>query len=169
MVAKSYGRSLIELISISFILSIVAMIALPNLQDLSNKNARTQTVNQMMSLLHHGRSSAVFSRRIVSLCHGAKSCSGSTRWDNSLLIFVDKNANGQRDAEDELLLHADIADQFSWHWNRTKGYVQFEADGTTRAMNGTLTLCRRGIPEHQVVISLAGRIRSQQPGRTARC
>lgn len=169
MVAKSYGRSLVELICVLAILSTITTIALPNLQDIRDKNTRTQTVNQMISLLYHARSNAVFSRKIVSLCPGVGRCSDTPRWQDTLLIFIDQNANGQLDSDDELLHQTNIADDFSWHWNRTKGHVQFEADGTTRAMNGTFTLCRKGRPEHQLVIALAGRIRSRQPGREASC
>lgn len=169
MVAKSYGRSLVELVCVICILSIITTIALPNFQELRDKNTRAQTINQMISLLHHARSNAVFSRTIVSICSGVDSCSGNTHWQNTLLIFIDRDTDGQLGSDDELLLQAKITDEFSWHWNRTKGHIQFEADGTTRAMNGTLTLCRKGKPEHQIMIALAGRSRSQKPGREATC
>lgn len=171
MVAKSYGYgyTLVELVCVTFIVSIVISSGLPSLQELWDKNTRTQTVNQMVSLLHHARSSAVFSRRTVSLCSGVDKCSGNTQWQNRILIFIDQNTDGQFDSNDELLLQASIANEFSWYWNRSKGHIQFEADGTTKAMNGTLTLCRRGTPEHQIVVALAGRVRSQEPRLEARC
>jgi type IV fimbrial biogenesis protein FimT len=169
MVAKCHGRSLVELICVIFIISIITAIALPNLQELRDRNTRAQTTNQMVSLLHHARSNAVFSRKIVSICSGVERCSDNTRWQNALLIFIDRNANGQLDSDDELLLRANITDEFYWHWNRTKGHIQFETDGTTRAMNGTLTLCRKGTPEHQIVVALAGRTRGQHPSHGAKC
>ena len=47
--------------------------------------------------------------------------------------------------------------------------AQFEPDGTTRAQNGTFTLCKDGKPLHQVVVSLSGRVRSQLPTSQASC
>ncbi len=169
MASKSYGYTLVELIIVIAIVSIIITTTLPGLQAMRDSNARTQTVNQMNSLLQHARSSAVFSRKIVTLCPGTAHCSGSTSWQGILLIFIDRNANGQLDADDELLHQAAIADNFSWHWNRSKGHIQFEADGTTRAMNGTFTLCRNGTPERQIVVALAGRARTQPPARGATC
>ncbi|MDX1297261.1 MAG: GspH/FimT family pseudopilin [Pseudomonas sp.] len=169
MAPKSYGRTLVELITVVAILSIISTMALPNLQDLRDANTRTQAVNQMLAFLHHARSSAVFNRQITTLCSGPARCSNSAPWREALMVFIDKNANGQLDANEVLLYQANIAEDFFWYWNRSKGHIQFEADGTTRAMNGTLTLCRKGIAEHQVVIALAGRVRSQRPGREAKC
>jgi len=169
MPRKSYGRTLIEVMSALAILSIMLTIALPNLQNLLDSNARAQTVNQMVAVLHHARSSAVFSRRIVTLCPGQERCSGSQQWRGNILLFLDRNANGQMDADDELIHQAVITKEFAWHWNRTKGHIQFEPDGTTRALNGTFTLCKDGIPESQVVVGLSGRTRTQSPKKGASC
>lgn len=169
MARKSYGRTLVELMSVLAILSIIITTALPNLQSLLESNARAQSVNQMVSILQHARSSAVFSRRIVTLCSGQTNCAVNQHWDGQLLVFLDHNANGQLDADDELLQQAKITEEFSWHWNRSKGHIQFEADGSTRALNGTLTLCRDGMPQNQVVVSLSGRTRTQPPKKGAGC
>lgn len=169
MARKSYGRTLLELISALTILSILMAAALPTLQSTLQNIERTQTINQMISILHHARSRAVFSRSVVTLCSGATHCSGNQYWQGNLLLFLDHNANGQLDENDELLYQTRVADDFSWHWNRARGHIQFEADGTTRALNGTLTLCRNHTPQRQVVIALAGRVRNQAPGRGAGC
>lgn len=169
MARKIYGRTLLELMSVLAILSILLTMALPNMRSLMEGNQRTQTVNQMISLLHHSRSQAVYTRGVVTLCPGSEQCSASRYWQGNLLLFLDRNGNGQLDHEDHLLHQAEIADELSWHWNRNNGYIQFEADGSTRALNGTLTLCRQGVPQHQIVIALAGRVRHQPPSRGAAC
>ncbi|ARS47791.1 GspH/FimT family pseudopilin [Ectopseudomonas hydrolytica] len=169
MSRKIYGRTLLELISTLAMLLVLISIALPNLRQQIENNERTQAVNQLLSLLHHTRSNAVYTRRVVTLCQGESRCSESTIWRGTLLIFVDHNANGQRDIGDELLYQTQIAEGLSWHWNRNKSHIQFEADGTTRALNGTFTLCKRGAPQRQVVIALSGRVRNQPPARGAYC
>ncbi len=169
MARKIYGRTLLELMSVLAILSILLTVALPNMRSLMQGNERTQAVNQMVSLLHHIRSQAVFARGIVTLCAGTTQCSGSQHWRGDLLLFVDHNGNGQLDGQDRLLHQAKIAANHSWRWNRSNGHIQYEADGSTRALNGTLTLCRAGEPQHQVVIALTGRVRHQIPAQGASC
>lgn len=169
MPRKIYGRTLIETMSALAILSILLTIALPNLQDMRDNNERTQAVNQMISVIHHARSSAVFGRTVVSVCPGKSNCTGDKHWHTRLLIFRDGNANGYLDLDDDLLHQVKIADEFHWQWNRNKGHLQFEADGSTRALNGTLTLCKGAIPLQQVVISLSGRTRTQPPKKGTSC
>jgi type IV fimbrial biogenesis protein FimT len=168
MITNNYGRCFIELVCVILILSLTTTIALPSLQDMLKKSMRTKAINQMTALIHHTRSNAVFSSTTVSLCSGEENCL-SKPWESTMLIFIDRNADGHLDSDDSLLHQAKIIDDFSWRWNRAKGYIQFDADGTTRALNGTLTLCHKGVPEHQIVIALAGRIRGQTPAKTAKC
>ncbi|WP_277372792.1 GspH/FimT family pseudopilin [Pseudomonas sp. AA-38] len=169
MAWKSYGRTLIETMSVLALISILLTISLPNLQPLLDGNQRIQTNNQMAAALQHARSSAVFLRQVITLCSGQNDCSGKQRWRDQLLIFIDKNANGRLDDDEEVLHQAIINKDFSWHWNRTAGYVQFEADGSTRSLNGTLTLCKDNAPQSQIVISLSGRIRTEQARGKSRC
>ncbi|SFO68414.1 Tfp pilus assembly protein FimT [Ectopseudomonas composti] len=169
MPRKIYGRTLIETMCALAVIALLLMIALPNLQNLIESNQRTQTNNQMVATLLHARSNAVFSRQIITLCGGQHDCSGAREWQSYLVVFIDKNANGKIDPDDEILHQTEITKDFSWHWNRATGYIQFEADGSTRALNGTLTLCKDNVPQSQIVISLAGRSRIEPARRGASC
>lgn len=169
MSPKNYGRTLIELIGALAILSIFITTALPNLQSLLENSARSQAINQMIAALHHARSAAVFSHSIVTLCAGQSECSGSQQWRSNIMVFRNQDATGQMDAGDELLYQVRIAPEFSWQWNRANGYIQFEPDGSTRALNGTFTLCKDGVAQSQIVVNLAGRVRTQSPARGASC
>lgn len=169
MTRKIYGRTLLELMYALAIVAILLSVALPNFRDMTDRNARTQSVNQMVSLLHHIRSQAVFARGIVTLCPGTTQCVGSQHWQGDLLLFLDHNGNGLLDGQDRLLHQAKVATNHSWRWNRSNGYIQYEPDGTTRALNGTLTLCRGNEPQHQLVIALSGRVRQQRPVQDVGC
>ncbi len=169
MARKSYGRSLIELMVLLAILSILLTAALPNLHGMRENTRRSQSVNQMIALLHHARSSSVYARAVVTVCQGNTNCSGSQNWNGNILVFLDHNANGQMDANDILLYQSEIADEYRWRWNRSQGHIQFEADGSTRALNGTLTLCKSSTPQRQVVVSLSGRTRTQKASANADC
>lgn len=169
MPGKIYGRTLIEMMCALAVVALLLTTALPNLQSLIESNQRIQTNNQMVATLLHARSRAVFTRQIITLCGGQHDCSGTRQWQGSLLVFIDKNANGKIDPDDEILYQSEIKEDFSWHWNRTNGYIQFEADGSTRALNGTLTLCKDSVPQNHIVISLSGRTRTEPAKADARC
>jgi type IV fimbrial biogenesis protein FimT len=75
------------------------------------------------------------------------------------------------ETEEQLLRTEALRENYSWSWSnlRHRSYLQFEQDGSPRALNGTLTLCRAGQPLKQIVINVTGRVRTQSPSAFARC
>jgi type IV fimbrial biogenesis protein FimT len=168
---KPCGYGLVELLIALTILAITASIAIPTLEQLLENQRKTQTLNQMIGALGYTRSAAVFSRMNTSLCAGQADCSGSPAWAQRLIIFHDINANGRREPDEFMLREETLSDGYNWYWAsfRKLSHITFEADGTSRAANGTLTLCKAGQPKRQIVINLAGRIRHQAPTARATC
>lgn len=166
-----HAFSLLELLICLSISSIILSVATPSLQEVIQNNQKTQTVNQLLGALQFARGSAIFGRSTIGVCAGADVCSDTLTWRNHLLVFADANQNGQLDFDEELLRTDNLPDDLAWHWSnfRDRNYLQFEQDGTTRALNGTLTLCRDGQPLKQIVINLAGRLRTQAPPVNAQC
>lgn len=165
------GFSLSELLVVLGILAIASTVAAPALGPMLDNTRKTQALNQMLGALGYGRSSAVFQRRPVTLCAGILACNGSTAWSGQLILFEDLNKNGQREPHEPLLRNEPLPEGYSWHWAsfRRLHYTTFEPDGSTRASNGTMTLCKGAEPLHQVVINLVGRIRHQPPAAGASC
>ncbi|CAD5109030.1 GspH/FimT family pseudopilin [Zestomonas carbonaria] len=166
-----HGHSLVELMFCLLIGGILLSLALPSFTSMLNSNTQTQLVNQLLGQLHYARSTAVQGKASVALCSGHMQCSGSPKWERHLLAFIDRNRNGQIDAGEELLRQQDIPPAYSWHWSnfRRRPHLLYQRDGTTRALNGTFTLCREGQPLQQVVISVSGRARTQSPAAGASC
>lgn len=169
MKTPTLGFTVVELLCSLTILMIISAVAAPSLGRMLEHNQQTQSTNQFLSLLHFARSNAVYARSLTTICSGQADCSDSTQWTGSLIVFSDGNANGQLDAGEHILRIENLADAHSWQWNRRNGYLQFEPDGTTRAQNGTFTLCKDGVPLRQVVVSLSGRTRTQPPTNRASC
>lgn len=165
------GFTLVELLTCLLIGSIFLSLALPSFSTLLQKNQTTQQVNQLMGLLHYARGTAVLEKKTVGVCAGTTTCSTSSTWQGAVLIFHDRNANGQLDSGEQLLRQGTINHEHSWTWSSfgKRAYLLYERNGTTRALNGTFTLCRKSEALHQVVISLEGRIRAQSPTAGARC
>ncbi len=166
-----HAFSLLELLICLSISSIILSVATPSLQAAIQNNQKTQTVNQLLGTLQFARGSAIFGRSTIGVCAGADACSDTLTWRNHLLVFADANQNGQLDLDEELLRTDNLPNDLAWHWSnfRDRNYLQFEQDGTTRALNGTLTLCRGGQPLKQIVINLAGRLRTQAPPANTQC
>ena len=145
-----------------------AMTMLPALQ-LSHQ--QTQAVNQLVGALNYARTVAVLERRTVTLCSGNGKCAPTKNWQDHLLTFTDMNINGQVDSNEKVLRQYAIQPGYSWQWSnfRNRPFIQLEANGTTRALNGTFTLCHRGIASKQVIVNLTGRTRTQAAPATAVC
>ncbi|WP_455232186.1 GspH/FimT family pseudopilin [Geopseudomonas aromaticivorans] len=165
------GQTLLELMVCLLIAGIMLGIAAPAFVDMLRNNRKAQAVNQLLGGLNYARGEAVLGRRTIGICSGGSTCDGSRIWSDGLLIFDDSNKNGQLDPGENLIRRLELARDATWSWSRfgQQPHLQFEANGTTRAANGTLTLCMDNQPQHQLVISLSGRIRSQPPGNNAPC
>lgn len=168
---RQSGQTLLDLIVSLLIGGVVLSLALPSFQKLIQDSQKTQQMNQLLGILHYARSTAVLEKRTISLCSGIDHCLGSPNWRGSLLIFDDRNGNGQFDEQDVLILQTAISEHYNWRWSSfgSRPHLTYEHNGTTRALNGTLTLCKTGIALHQVVISLSGRVRTQSPTKSAKC
>ncbi|WP_454254505.1 GspH/FimT family pseudopilin [Pseudomonas sp. Marseille-Q8238] len=167
---KSQGHTLPELMICLLIGSLLLGLATPSFSSLLQSNQKTQQTNHLLGLLHYARGTAVLDKRTVTLCTGTTQCVKTEKWSDSLLIFVDANGNGVRDDGDILLHQATLEKGYSWHWAsfRKRPHLTYQRDGSTRALNGTFTLCKNNTPLHQIVISLSGRVRTQ-PVESGRC
>lgn len=165
------GTGLLELMAVLGICAIVLLIAAPSYQQMVERNHHSQQVNQLLGVLHYARSQAVQQRSQVTLCPGAQQCEASAQWSKQLLMFIDRNSNGQWDGQEQQLQKVYLDESIHWQWSGAlnKGFLTFQADGASRGLNGTLTLCQKEQPKQQVVVALSGRIRSQNPGASARC
>lgn len=157
------GLSLIQTLICLLLVTSIALVATPTFSDMLKRNQARSAANLMQIRLQQVRSLAAQRGHIIAVCAGLEQCDQSTHWQNHLLIFEDRDGNGQRNGSEPILRQESLAVHHSWHWAsfRRKPYLQMEPDGTTHALNGTLTLCQAGEPAYQVVVSLGGRPRLQ--------
>lgn len=165
------GIGLIELVIYLAVLSIVLSQALPAIISIMQTQQQVQALNQLLGALHYGRSAAVLEHSQVSICPGQQSCRKTKTWEGALLIFKDRNLNGQLDSDDQLLRQLEIANGYSWQWSnfRQRPYAQFKANGTPNGLNGTFTLCYQGQPVRQITINSLGRIQRKMKISAAVC
>lgn len=168
---KIHGQTLVELMVCLLIGGIMLTSAIPAFNSSIQRNQQTQAVNQLLGALHYARGSAVMGRQTIALCSGETLCGLTNAWRNQLLIFDDRNLNGQLDSNEYLLQQLPLPEGYSWNWSnfRDRIYLQFEADGTTRALNGTFTLCHDSTATRQIVLNVTGRARTQLAATNAPC
>ena len=168
---KPQGHTLVELLVSLAILAILLSTAAPALSSMAESNKTTSAVNQMLGAIQYTRSSAVISHQQAILCPGQTACTNTSDWSDSVLIFQDRNGNERLDQDEPQLRHERLPDGYAWNWSsfRKLPHIIYQQDGTTQAANGTLTLCKKGKPLQQIVISLAGRVRQQTASSSALC
>lgn len=160
-----HGHTLVELLICLLIAGILLGLAAPSLVTTLERSRETAAINQLIGALHYARSTAVMERKVVAICAGMSSCNSTARWRDQLIVFLDKNRNGQLDADEEVLKVVPLAQNLELHWRsfRSTRFVQYQPDGTTLGTNGTFLICRAGTPFRTVVINLTGRVRTRAP------
>lgn len=160
---KQHGTTAVELILCLAISGILLCQIAPEFRQLQQRTQETQWTNEMLGIIHYARSHTVTSRLNVSLCSGRTMCSQSPDWQEQLLAFTDLNGNGRLDPEDQLIRSVRLPKNAIWRWSAplNRAHLTYQPDGTTRALNGTLTLCHQGQPLRLIKISLNGRARTQ--------
>lgn len=158
------GITLIEMLIGLIVLSLITVLALPNLQQWLERSRQNISLNQLVRILNQARNLAVMQGKSVGVCSGNdKKCNNSGIWMDQIMIFSDANRDEIISSEEILHLEYLAKDQI-WHWNRTQA-LYFKPDGSLNGSNGTYCLYQDQQPAVQnghllkVIVSLAGRAR----------
>lgn len=101
------GFTIIELMLTIAVAAVILTLGVPSFQGLMERNQLTSNINRFISSLALARSESIKRNQRVVVCpsNDGTNCNG-TGYDNGWIIFVDANADGSRDADDndEVLL-----------------------------------------------------------------
>lgn len=173
MLRRVRGLTLIELLLVLAVAGILAMVALPALQDFIARNARTVAVNRFVLAIQYARSESVKRVAQVSVCKSrdGRQCGGSeTSWAEGWLVFVNRDRDWppRRDpGEPVLRVFGPLPAGLSATANRPAFTLRPLGRYST---NGTLTVCAAGgTAPRAVIVSVTGRPRtsSQRPDGSA--
>ncbi len=163
------GLTLVELLLGITILGILAALGPPSFTQLMAGSRLRAVESDLISLLASTRSAALMGNRRVTLCRSedGRQCAGTARqgthrWGGGL-VFVDLDQNGVVGNDETVFYVANFHPAATILWNRGDSLV-YQPDGT--ALGGSNGTFRIRVPnsaqEHQVVLSLIGRVRSQR-------
>lgn len=100
------GFTLIELMVTISIAAILALIALPSMRSLIERNALAGQVNGFIGAITLARTEAIKRNATTVLCRSTNAetgspptCSNGTDWKSGWMVFLDRNDNGSFDTE----------------------------------------------------------------------
>lgn len=104
------GFTLYELLVTLLIVGVVLTLGIPNLTDFARNSRVTSTANDLHAAFHLARSESARAKTNITICASADSmtdaadCGGT--WEQGYIVFIDDNADQQRNAVDETILRA---------------------------------------------------------------
>ncbi len=160
------GYSLIELIVTISIVSIAAVIAVPNFIDTIRSNRLTTQVNELVTSFNLARSEAIKGGVKVVVCktNNGSSCVTSGGWNQGWMVFTDQSGNGSYESASDILIRVNQAspDGISIAGNtNVQSYVKYQSTGVISSGAGTITFCdgRSGNYGKSIVLVSTGRAR----------
>ena len=171
---RNPGFTLVELMVATSVLGICACIALPSMGGLVERQRTSAAMNALMTHMALARIAAITYRTPAVLCPSTTgdACDAGTDWSGGWMLFLDANANRQRDTDEDIVRVE--ADPTSRHLAITstsgRTTLRYLPDGRAAGTNLTLSICnRRAELLGQVVVNGMGRPRSDRPAIPTPC
>ncbi len=159
---KSTGFTLIELMITIVVGIILITIGVPGIRQFINSTAVEQESNNLFNALHSARSQALALNQDIVLCYANESDTCVSAGFSHLLIFVDKNKDGQlqtanADPDVVLLSGSALNNRLTVLSPRTT--YQFTHEGIIRGTGTTITLYNNesGCIARKILLSVSGR------------
>lgn len=160
---NSSGLSLVELLSVTAILSIILSTGIPSMNRWIQNATNESTLKLLFHLAIYTRTEAIKANDYFTMCPSTTltSCGGS--WSDGVIVFKDSNKNEAVDPDQGEVL--DKSFKFSTNapciqWNRKdRQYLQFKPSGASNGTAGTFSFCQieQTSAKKSIVISFNGR------------
>jgi type IV fimbrial biogenesis protein FimT len=165
---RSSGVTIPEMLIALTIAAAMTSLALPAFQGFAQQNRAAAALNQLLGALQSARHAAITLRTAVTLCPSAvdTECGARDTWHRGTLMFADRNGNGRRDANEQVLRWLpgfDDRSRIYWRSFRNRSYLHIKPSGMTDWQNGNLLYCPPdGNPRYarEVIINAQARPRT---------
>ncbi len=178
--ARARGFSLLELLTTLSIAAVVLAIGVPSMTALIERNRIAAAHNEFVAGIYLLRSEAVKRNRTMTMCRverpdPPRCASGlDSGWEAGWAIWHDEDGNQQIDDGEALIAVRNALPRgvrLTGNGTTLPHRIAYRSTGVPAGFNnGTFTVCLEGRTERrQIIISSAGRIRSQVIRDAPRC
>jgi type IV fimbrial biogenesis protein FimT len=162
---KFSGFTLLELMASLATLGILATISVPNLSAMLQDKAAEALINDLARTMSMARASAVFQGQMVTMCRSRDGTGCNSQWHEGILVFLDRDADRQVDADD-VVLHmtpaAKLPGTLILRSFPARQYLQFTPAGVINNQTGNFTWCpadKNPQRAQQLIFNITGRVR----------
>ena len=165
-VSRQRGATMMELMTTLAVAAVLASAAAPGMANLVGGSQADAAIARLHGAVQFARQLAVARRVTATLCPGSGSaCGRRNSWHEGALIFLDENANGAREAGEEIVSRlAPLAAGYrvAWRSFRNRRSLSMRPTGLTDWQNGSMLLCPPDGDARQarlLIVSAHGRAR----------
>ena len=161
-VSHQRGFTLIELLIVMIVIAIVSLFASNLLQPLAIRSHFRSTTLSLEHIISQSRNQAISLTARVIICPSNDDRNCHNNWNDSLISFIDRNANNRRDSHELISFRhynpdtpaSDIS------YTRQVRFLRFDATGRVNS-NGSFHICPTGNNDQAqvLVINRQGRVR----------
>ena len=146
------GLTLVELVITLALISIVASIVIPELNQFLVNNRNQAAMHELHATLQHARSQAVSRKQTLELCPSPDGKTCSTDWTHPWLLRVRSSG--------KLLSHSTaFSGSRELRWAGFSNSIRFYNIGISPISNGRFFICEDKMISQQLIINKQGRIR----------
>ena len=159
------GLTLSELLAALAVAALLAGAAVPAMSTLTTRAKADAALEQLSRTIQFTRHQAITRRATATLCPGGETvCGRRDSWHQGAMVFLDANANGDRDAGEEILHRLPRLEGIRVRWRsfRNRKSLSMRPDGTTDWQPGNMVVCPiDGDAKHarQLIVNAQGRVR----------
>lgn len=160
---RQRGLTLLELMITLAISGILLTMVAPSVRDILIRNNITSQVNEISGIIQFARSNAIDEQNTAIVCPTPDFSNCSTNWDQARMVFNDLDGNGNRSADEEILVATSLPSK-SLVIAGPAITVRFNGNGTV-STPATIKICHQDGEARfarALFISLQGRVRLSQ-------
>jgi type IV fimbrial biogenesis protein FimT len=159
---RAAGFTWVELAIVLTVSAILAVLAIPSMEDLLVRTQIRSTREGLAGVLREARETAVLAQNHTLVCpsRDARTCDAGARWEQGWILGY----NADRDKAPDLPLlriHEPVPARLTVTTYGARSKIRFSPDGAASGSNLTLLICRRGDRSRalSLIVADSGRIR----------